>query len=200
MTTEAGHGRDETRTDRQLPAPESPPGFTLGNGLKSIGVVMSECVRDGNATLEVRYSLSGLDLGVKRCARAIRRHWGIENACHGSLDVTEREEEARIRDEVPREDFAWLTRFTVSLLKQHPSRESLAMKRRSRGWSDDFLMQVLTGKAIEWALALNPTAVLQHPPVGCEPDRPPGPRQPRRPAVGQGGQRGLLDRVGQLPA
>ncbi len=32
------------------------------------------------------------------------------------------------------------------LLKQHPGRESLAMKRRRCGWSDDVLMEVLTGQ------------------------------------------------------
>ena len=36
-------------------------------------------------------------------------------------------------------------RFTLSLLKQHPGRQSLVMKRRSCGWSDAFLMEVVTG-------------------------------------------------------
>jgi predicted transposase YbfD/YdcC len=147
VTKEAGHGREETRTYLQLPAPESLPGFTLWKGLKSIGVVMSEGVRDGKETMEVRYYISSLDLGVKRFARAVRGHWGIENTCHWSLDVTYREDASRIRDQVLRENFAWLNRFTLSLLKQHPARESLAMKRRSCGWSDDFLMQVLIGEA-----------------------------------------------------
>lgn len=35
-----------------------------------------------------------------------------------------------------------LRRFTLSLLKQHPGKDSLAMKRRICGWSDDFLMEV----------------------------------------------------------
>jgi predicted transposase YbfD/YdcC len=83
---------------------------------------------------------------VKRFARAVRGHWGIENSCHWSLDVTYREDESRIRDEHMRENFAWLNRFTLSLLKQHPGRDSLVMKRRSCGWNDDFLMQVLTGE------------------------------------------------------
>jgi hypothetical protein len=41
------------------------------------------------------------------------------------------------------ENLAWLRRFTLSLLKQHPGKDSLAMKRRICGWSDDFLMEVL---------------------------------------------------------
>ena len=35
-----------------------------------------------------------------------------------------------------------------SLLKQHPGRDSLAMKRRSCGWSEDFMLEVPTGTTI----------------------------------------------------
>jgi len=41
--------------------------------------------------------------------------------------------------------FAWLNRFTLSLLKQRPGRDSIVMKRRGCGWSDTFLLEVLTG-------------------------------------------------------
>ena len=85
-------------------------------------------------------------MGVKAFARAVRGHWGIENSCHWSLDITYREDESRIREAHLRENFAWLNRFTLSLLKQHPSKDSIVMKRRSCGWSDRFLTEVLTGE------------------------------------------------------
>jgi hypothetical protein len=50
-----------------------------------------------------------------------------------------------MRDKNLRENFAWLNRLTLSLLRQHPGRESIAMKRRSCGWSDDYLIEVITG-------------------------------------------------------
>ena len=59
--------------------------------------------------------------------------------------MTYREDESRIRDQHARENFAWLNRFTLSLLKQHSGKESLAMKRRMCGWNDDYLLQDLTG-------------------------------------------------------
>jgi hypothetical protein len=31
------------------------------------------------------------------------------------------------------------------LLKQHPGKDSIAMKRRACGWSDEFLLQVFAG-------------------------------------------------------
>jgi predicted transposase YbfD/YdcC len=147
QTREAGHGREETRSYIQMPVPASLPGLDLWAGLKSIGVVVSECVRDGKETVEVRYYISSLAVGVKRFARAIRSHWGIENSCHWSLDVTYREDESRIRERRLRENFAWLNRMTLSLLKQHPGRQSVAMKRRRCGWSEVFLMEVITGSA-----------------------------------------------------
>jgi predicted transposase YbfD/YdcC len=145
VTSGKGHGRDETRIYLQLPAPEALPGFTLWKGLKSIGLVTSQCVRDGKTTVEARYYISSLKVDVKQFARAVRGHWSIENGCHWSLDMTFREDESRLRDRHLRENFAWLNRFALSLLKQHPGRQSLVMKRRSCGWSDAFLMEVVTG-------------------------------------------------------
>jgi predicted transposase YbfD/YdcC len=148
VTTEKGHGREETRTYLQLPAPKGLPGFALWKALKTIAVVTSLCVRDGKETIEVRYYISSLAMDVKRMARAVRGHWGIENSCHWVLDVTYREDESRIREKALRENFAWLNRFTLSLLKQHRDRASIAMKHRSCGWNEKYLLQVITGATI----------------------------------------------------
>jgi predicted transposase YbfD/YdcC len=145
VTTEKGHGREETRTYLQLPAPEELPGFVGWKKLRSIGVVTSSCLRDGKETIEIRYYISSMKVDAKQFARAVRGHWGIENSCHWSLDMTFREDESRTRERHLRENFAWLNRFVLSLLKQHPGRQSLVMKRRSCGWSDAFLMEVVTG-------------------------------------------------------
>src|SRR6185437_7695400 len=137
-TVETGHGREEARTYIQMEVPETLPGRELWKGLKTIGVVVSECVRNGKRTDEVRYFISSLGLGVKRFAHAVRSHWCVENTCHWSLDMTYREDESRVRDKHLRENMAWLNRLTLSLLKQHPGKESTVMKRRCCGWSDEF--------------------------------------------------------------
>ncbi len=120
----------------------------LWKGLKSIGVVTSCCLRDGKETHEIRYYISSLAVSVKKFAHAVRGHWGIENSCHWSLDITYREDESRIRDQHLRENFAWLRRITLSLLKQHQGRKSVAMKCNSCGWSENFMLEVLTGTTI----------------------------------------------------
>lgn len=148
VTQETGHGREERRIAIQMPAPKTLPGLNRWKGLATIGIVMLTCLRNGKQTYEARYYICSLPMGVKRFARAVRSHWGIENTCHWSLDMTYREDESRIREKHLRENFAWLNRFTLSLLKQHPGRDSLVMKRRCCGWNDNFLTEVLTGETV----------------------------------------------------
>jgi predicted transposase YbfD/YdcC len=145
ITHETGHGREETRSYMQMPVPDSLRGLELWKGLQSIGMATLVCVRDGKETIETRYYISSLPVSVKQFAHAIRSHWGIENSCHWSLDMTYREDESRLREPHLRENFAWLNRFTLSLLKQHPGKDSIAMKRRGCGWSENLLLEVLTG-------------------------------------------------------
>jgi predicted transposase YbfD/YdcC len=148
ITQETGHGRQEIRSYIQMPVPEDLRGLELWKGLKSIGVATLVCVRDGKETTETRYYISSLAVSVKMFAHAVRSHWGIENGCHWSLDMTYREDESRIREPHLRENFAWLNRFTLSLLKQHPGKDSIVMKRRACGWSDEFLVEVLAAVTI----------------------------------------------------
>lgn len=146
VVTEEKHGRCERRSYIQLPVPADLPGRERWAGLRTIGVVIYHSMRGDEETLEVRYFISSLRLGVKRFARAVRNHWGIETTCHWSLDVTYREDAQRTRHRHLAENLAWLRRFTLSLLKQHPDKQSLVMKRRKCGWNDDFLMQVLASQ------------------------------------------------------
>lgn len=118
ITKEQGHGRQETRHYIQMPVPQNLPGLSNWKGIQTIGIAMLLCVRNGKETTDIRYYISSLEMGVKRFANAVRAHWGIENTCHWSLDVTYREDDSRIREKNLREHFAWLNRFTLSLLKQ----------------------------------------------------------------------------------
>lgn len=144
-STEEAHGRTEMRTYIQMPIPPNLPGADRWCGLLSLGVAILHCMRDGKETMEARYFISRLPVKVKQFARAVRNHWSIENSCHWCLDVTYREDESRIRDKQFRENFAWLNRFTLSLLKQHRGKDSVAMKRRACGWNENYMLEVLTG-------------------------------------------------------
>ena len=88
------------QVEREGAKKQSVQGFrvTPGKGLKLIGVVTSQCLRNGKESIEVRHDISSLALGVKRFARAVRSHWGVESTCRWVLDVTYREDEARTSD------------------------------------------------------------------------------------------------------
>jgi len=143
--TEKAHGRTEIRTYVQMPVPKDLSGAGRWRGLLSLGVAVLYCIRGGKETIEARYFISSLPVKVKQFARAVRNHWGIENTCHWCLDVTYREDESRIRDQHLRENFAWLNRFSLSLLKQHRSKDSIAMKRRACGWNENYMLEILAG-------------------------------------------------------
>ena len=145
LTKETGHGREEIRSYIQMPVPEDLRELERWKGLKSIGMATLLCVRDGKETIETRYYISSLGVSVKQFAHAVRSHWGIENSCHWCLDMTYREDESRIREPHLRENFAWLNRFTLSLLKQHLGKDSIAMRRRACGWSETFMLEILAG-------------------------------------------------------
>lgn len=146
VEVEQGHGRLESRRYFQMAAPVWLHGRAEWNGLKTIGAVVRTYEEHGVEKSDTRYYLSSLRRHGERFAQAVRSHWGIENALHWSLDMTYREDDSRVRHRVFAENLAWLRRLALSLVKQHPGKQSQIMKRRMAGWNVDFLMQLLTGK------------------------------------------------------
>jgi len=146
VEVEKGHGRQEERRYYQITAPSYLHGRLEWKGLKTIGAAVRIYEENGVRKSDTRYYLSSLRRNGERFANAVRNHWGIENSLHWSLDMTYREDESRVRNRTFAENLSWLRRFTLSLIKQHPGKESYIMKRRMAGWSVDFLMQILTGK------------------------------------------------------
>jgi predicted transposase YbfD/YdcC len=144
---ETSHGRKEHREYFQLDVPKDLAGRDPWKKLQTVGLVVRTYESKGQEHSDVRYYISSLKRDAKQFARAVRGHWGIENTCHWVLDMVFREDESRARERGLANNLSWLRRIALSLLKQHPGKESLVMKRRMAGWSRDFLMQILTGKA-----------------------------------------------------
>ena len=59
--------------------------------------------------------------------------------------MTFREDESRVRAGHLADNLSWLRRLALTLFKQDPGSDSIAMKRRKADWSVKFLMEVLTG-------------------------------------------------------
>lgn len=144
--TEAGHHRIESRTIWQIPAAQvfSKDPLEQWAGLQSLVVVQSHRRLWNQDTTETRYFLSSLSTDAQTFARYIRAHWGVENQLHWCLDVVFKEDASRIRkDHAPR-NMSVLRRLALNLLRQEPSKGSLAMKRYRAGLDDQFMLQILS--------------------------------------------------------
>lgn len=146
VEVEQGHGRLESRTYYQITAPSYLHGRADWKGVKTIGAAVRVYEENGVEKSDTRYFLSSLPRNAQRFAKAVRNHWGIENSLHWCLDMTYREDESRVRNRTFGENLSWLRRMTLSLIKQHPGKQSNIMKRRMAAWNVGFLMQVLTGQ------------------------------------------------------
>ena len=140
------HGRQDHYTYYQFVAPENLPGREQWKKLRSIGVAIRRSQCGDKETVDVRFYITSLLLNVALFAKVVRGHWGIENTLHWCLDVTFREDDSRVRERNLTNNLAWLKRFAISLLKQAPDKQSVAMRRRCCGWSENYLAQVLFGK------------------------------------------------------
>ena len=146
-TTEKGHGRKDGRHYVLAKLPEDFPLKAQWPGLKAIGMAVRTTERsDGESSGDVRYFISSAFMSGKRFADAVRGHWAIENSLHWVLDVTFDEDRSRTRKRRMADNLAWLRRFAISLLKRHPSKNSIKGKSRISGWNNKFLMEVLTAK------------------------------------------------------
>lgn len=111
--------------------------------VEAIGMAISVRQTGDEITEEVRYYILSDYLSGQAFAQAARQHWSIENNCHWQLDVLFGEDASRVRERTLANNLSWLRRVAISLLKQHPIKDSLKGKRERAGWSEDFLAEAL---------------------------------------------------------
>jgi predicted transposase YbfD/YdcC len=141
---EKGHGRIDERTYYLAKIPKDFAPAAQWPQIKAIGYAMRwTTLADGREMSEVRYYLSTRYLSGKRFAEAVRGHWGIESM-HWILDVTFREDDSRSRERTLANNLGWLRRFAITLLKQHPAKDSIRGKMLQCSYSTDVLTEVLT--------------------------------------------------------
>ena len=146
-THETGHGRTDERYYYLAKLPRDFPLQKEWPSIKAIGMAVRITEKsDGTTSDDVRYFIVSRYLSGERFARAVRGHWGIENSLHWVLDVTFDEDQSRTRNRHLANNLSWLRRFAISLLKRHPSKDSIKGKREIAGWNNDFLMQVLAAQ------------------------------------------------------
>jgi predicted transposase YbfD/YdcC len=145
---ERGHGREEYRCYTVLHTTEGLRQAADWAGLKTIGMCYSERTVRGRTTAEVRYFIASKKAGARYFGTVLRNHWRIENSLHWQLDITFGEDGNRVQRRNGAENLALLRRLTLSLLKPHPAKLSIAKKRFAAALDPDFLEEILRGDAI----------------------------------------------------
>ena len=144
QSEESGHGRRDHRMYWQAAVPAAIRHSGHGEDVQTIGMTANHRTVNGRTSIERRYYISSLPLGIEGFAHAVREHWGIENSLHGRLDVIYREDDSRIHKNHGPENMALLRRMALTLLKQETaSKASIANKQRKAGWDNTYLLKVL---------------------------------------------------------
>ena len=144
-TREKGHGRQERRSYHVIYEPEGLPNQDAWPQLKAIGLCLSERTVGEQTSVEVRYFIGSRKASARIYGKALRNHWRIENTLHWQLDVTFGEDDNRVRERNTAENLALLRRVALSLLKQHPSKQSIACKRLDAALDTGILEEILRG-------------------------------------------------------
>ena len=112
--------------------------------LRSLIMVRAERRLGTEVSLERRYYISSLPEHAERLLMIIRSHWGVENELHWCLDVAFHEDDSRIRKGDGAQNFSFLRRLALTLLKSEKTAQmGLKAKRHKAGWDNDYLLTVL---------------------------------------------------------
>ena len=144
-TRERGHGREEYRCYTVLHRTNGLRNAAAWAGVTTIGMCYSERTINGVTSDEARYFIGSKPMSARRYGKFLRGHWGIENNLHWQLDVNFGEDRSGIYQRSAGENFATMRRIALSLLKRHPSTESIGRKRKAAALDGDFLAEILTG-------------------------------------------------------
>jgi len=143
-TVEKGHGRIETRRYWTMGNTEYLIGAEKWRGLKSIGMVESERIINGNVSTEHRYYLLSFERDVHKFAESVRNHWSIENQLHWVLDVGFNEDASRCCRGYSAENLAVIRHIGLNLLsRDKKTKVGVKAKRLKAGWNNNYLKSVL---------------------------------------------------------
>ncbi len=146
-TTSKGHSRIEIRECWSTSNPEYLKLIRDHDnwaGLKSIAMVVSTRIADGQETRQVRYYIASIPSNAQRILQVSRRHWAIENELHWVLDVAMQEDHSRVRKDQAPENFSVLRHIALNLLKQEKTATvGVHAKQLKAALSEDYLLKVL---------------------------------------------------------
>ena len=151
ITEEVSHGRIERR-DCLVFTPTDTMELMLDNkfrGVKSVVRLRSErlVIASKESSKETRYYITSMKLDAGKIASAIRSHWAIENELHWQLDVSFGEDAGRKMGNAA-QNFSLVNKMALQIIKKDSLKASVKEKRKSAGWDENYLENLLEGANI----------------------------------------------------
>jgi len=144
-----GHGRIEQRICRLsrqvdwLSGERRFPGEYRFEKIAVIAMIEAKVETKAKTWTERRYYISSRLLAASQLAEAVRDHWRIENSLHWVLDVTFREDLARVRKGHGAKNMAVVRHFAVNIVRTANDKLSLKTRRKRAGWDPQYLAGLL---------------------------------------------------------
>ena len=113
--------------------------------LHTIARITYQRTEQEKVVIEQRYYISSLSADhPAKILSTIRSHWQVENNLHWSLDVTFKEDQCRIREERAAQNFSWLRKLSLGLLKNETSFKASIRRKQRKACTDlSYLAQVV---------------------------------------------------------
>lgn len=145
-TVNKGHGRIEVRRCWAISdalAFEYIRNYEGWTDLQTIIRVQRERRLADKIERETAYYISSLEADAEQLLMATRYHWAVENSLHWVLDVTFREDEARIRLGHAAHNMAILRQLALNILKKPDFKESIRRRRKKAALDTTYLENIL---------------------------------------------------------
>lgn len=143
-TNEKGHGRQEQRICQAIEIPRDHPQRERWQDLRTLVILACCRIVAGVESWETRLYITSHGPRAKALLSAIRKHWGIENTQHWSLDVTFGEDWRRQQSRNGAANLAAIRRLALSLLRQEKTnKRGLKNKRFACALDPNYLLKVL---------------------------------------------------------
>jgi predicted transposase YbfD/YdcC len=138
------HGREETRRCWVLSDLSVIEEQADWRDLRCVVRLEATRVTRKGTSVETRYYLTSLDCDAKKIGGAIRLHWGIENSLHYVLDMSFTEDMNRTQERNSQANLVTVRHIALNLLSlDRSSRMSMKGKRKTAGWDENYLLEVL---------------------------------------------------------
>lgn len=115
------------------------------DGLRSLFRIESEITKADKTVVESRYYLTSLTANAAELLEIARKHWGIENQLHRTLDVHFREDACQVHDRTAAANLSAMRKLAFSLLKQIDPGKTLISKLKKAAYSPEFRRRCLVG-------------------------------------------------------